>query len=528
MEELFLSIVNMSISAGWTVLAVLILRLFLKKAPKWITVLMWGIVAARLVLPIRVESIFSLVPSAETFSPGILLDDTPEIQTGISALNSALNPIISGALAPNPGDSANPLQILVFVFAVLWLIGAAVMLLYTALTYRRLHRRVCTAVRLQENIFQSEQIGAPFVLGIVRPRIYLPFAMQAQDMTHVIAHEQAHLRRKDHLWKPLGFLLLTLHWFNPLIWLAYVLLCRDIELACDEKVIKELDARQRADYSQALLSCSVNRRTIAACPLAFGEVGVKRRIQSVLTYKKPAFWLIVVAILASVAVAVCFLTDPKDTVKDVLKPHTYWVDNTGSITFSVMDNLAIEGYLGKQNETISIGFRFAGRNGVAEIYRGDWAYAQSSAEEPILTGRFTTQKGTLVFEVESDAIGFGIRELFFQEYIPYFHSDDFSALPPSYALTVIDMAIFDIDGDGKSESCTLRYGYTSGIRSYIFSVSENGFQEYASVFTPLCALKGFAKTAAGETVLYGPETDGDHYFRLTTEGEHVILTEISF
>ena len=151
---------------------------------------------------------------------------------------------------------------------------------------------------------------SPFVLGLIKPKIYLPFNMNEKDMEHVVAHEMAHIRRKDHLWKPLGFILLTLHWFNPLMWLGYVLLCRDIELACDEKVIKELDHDARADYSQALLTCSVNRRMIAACPLAFGEVGVKDRVKSVLNYKKPAFWIIIAAIVACVAVAVCFLTNP--------------------------------------------------------------------------------------------------------------------------------------------------------------------------------------------------------------------------
>lgn len=183
--------------------------------------------------------------------------------------------------------------------------------LYTAISYWRLRRKVDTAVRYEDNIFQSENVGSPFVLGIIKPKIYLPFKMDEQDMEHVVAHEQAHIRRKDHWWKPLGFLLLTIHWFNPLMWLAYVLLCRDIELACDEKVIKELGNEQRADYTQALVACSVNRRMIAACPLAFGEVGVKERVKSVMNYKKPAFWIIILAVIACVVVVVCFLTNPK-------------------------------------------------------------------------------------------------------------------------------------------------------------------------------------------------------------------------
>ncbi len=310
MTEFFLTIVNMSISASWIVLAVLLLRLVLKKAPKWITVLLWGIVAVRLICPFSFESALSLIPSAETISPEIMVDATPEIHSGFSTFNNAVNPIISESFAPTPGASVNPLQIWIPVLAIVWVIGVAAMLFYTAISYWRVKRKIGTAVLLRGNIFQSENVVSPFVLGIIKPKMYLPFQIAEQDMAHVIAHENAHIRRKDHLWKPLGFLLLTVHWFNPLVWLGYILLCRDIELACDEKVIKEMDGEQKADYSQALLTCSVNRRMIAACPLAFGEVGVKDRVKSILNYKKPAFWIIVVAIAASLVMAVCFLTNP--------------------------------------------------------------------------------------------------------------------------------------------------------------------------------------------------------------------------
>ena len=209
------------------------------------------------------------------------------------------------------GASVNPLQITIGIFEYIWIFGMIALALYTAISYWRLHRKVDTAVRYKDNIFQSENVKSPFVLGIIKPRIYLPFNMNGQDLEHVVAHEQAHIHRKDHWWKPLGFLLLTIHWFNPLMWLAYVLLCRDIELACDEKVIKELGNEQRADYMQALVACSVNRRMIAACPLAFGEVGVKERVKSVMNYKKPAFWVIIIAVIICVGVAACFLTNPK-------------------------------------------------------------------------------------------------------------------------------------------------------------------------------------------------------------------------
>ncbi len=310
----------MGIAASWLVLAVVILRVILRKAPKWLMTVLWGIVALRLILPVSIQSVFSLIPSTETISPDIMEMSEPQIYTGISALNSTVNPIIVETFAPNPRTSANPLQILIPIVAVCWLIGVAVMFLYTAVSYLRLRSRIRTAVLLEDNIYQSEYVFSPFVLGIVCPRIYLPFRLAQKDMNHVIAHEQAHIKRHDHWWKPISFLLLSLYWYNPMIWVAYILFCKDIELACDERVVKKLNVTQRADYSQALLSCSASRRTVTACPLAFGEVGVKERVKNVLHYKKPAFWLIVVAVAACVVIAVCFLTNPKESADD----NSHW------------------------------------------------------------------------------------------------------------------------------------------------------------------------------------------------------------
>ena len=316
MSDLFLKIVNMSISASWLVLAVLLLRIVFKKAPKWANVLLWGIVAVRLICPFSIESALSLIPSAETIPLNIELDTTPAINSGIPVINAVVNPAISQSNTPANGASINPLQITVGIFENIWILGVAALLFYTAISYWRLRRKVSEATVLRDNIYQSENVASPFVLGMIKPRIYLPYGMNEQNLRHVVAHEQAHIRRRDHWWKPLGFLLLTIHWFNPLMWLAYILLCRDIELACDEKVIKELGSEQRADYTQALVACSVNRRMIAACPLAFGEVGVKERVKSVMNYKKPAFWIIVLSVIACVVVAVCFLTDPSTPEKE--------------------------------------------------------------------------------------------------------------------------------------------------------------------------------------------------------------------
>ena len=310
MSDLFLKIVNMSISASWLVVAVLILRLVLKKAPKWVNVLLWGIVAIRLICPFSFESALSLIPSAETFPEKIISGPSFDVQTGITPIDNRINDYLGDRYFEGVTVPTNNGNNVMTILTIVWIIGILLLATYTIISYQRLNRKVDTAVHYKDNIFQSENVSSPFVLGIINPRIYLPFSMNEQDMEHVVAHEQAHIRRKDHWWKPLGFLLLTIYWFNPLMWLAYVLLCRDIELACDEKVIKELGNEQRADYTQALVACSVNRRMIAACPLAFGEVGVKDRVKSVMNYKKPAFWIIILAVIACVIVAVCFLTNP--------------------------------------------------------------------------------------------------------------------------------------------------------------------------------------------------------------------------
>ncbi len=310
MNILFLKLFNMSISAGWLVLAVLVLRILMKKASRWLHVLLWGLVALRLVMPVSPKSMLSLIPSAETVPMDITMTETPQIQSGITMINGVINPLLSETAAPAVGASVNPMQVITAAAAQLWLLGVIGMLLYTVISYLRLRYRLRTAVRLRENIYQSENAASPFVLGLIKPQIYLPYHLDEQTRSHVIAHEQAHIRRKDHLWKPIGFLLLTVYWFHPLLWLAYAFLCRDIELACDEKVIAALGKEARADYTAALLSCSVDRRMLSACPLAFGEVGVKARVKSVMHYKKPAFRVILLSLLACVVTAVCFLTDP--------------------------------------------------------------------------------------------------------------------------------------------------------------------------------------------------------------------------
>ena len=326
MNELFLKIINMSISASGLVLVVLILRFVLKKAPKWVNILLWGIVAIRLICPFSFESALSLIPSAETFPEKVISGPSFDVQTGITPVDNRINDYLGDRYFEGVTVPANNGNNIMTILTIVWTIGILLLVAYTVISYWRLRRKVDTAVRYKDNIFQSENVKSPFVLGIIKPRIYLPFNMNGQDLEHVVAHEQAHIHRKDHWWKPFGFLLLTIHWFNPLVWLAYVLLCRDIELACDEKVIKELGNEQRADYTQALVACSVNRRMIAACPLAFGEVGVKDRVKSVMNYKKPAFWGVFLAVIVCVFVAVCFLTNPVTKNNGTDGTVTEWFD----------------------------------------------------------------------------------------------------------------------------------------------------------------------------------------------------------
>ena len=314
MDAVFLKIVNMSLTASWLVLAVVLLRLLLKKAPKSLRCVLWALVGVRLVCPFSIESALSLIPSAQPIPETIATDPTPAINSGLPAVNAVVNPIISESFTPAAGDSVNPLQVWTWVAALLWLVGIAVLLVYAAVSFWRVRRQVGAGLHGRENIYFCDGLPSPFILGVIRPRIYLPTGLDDAATAHIIAHEQAHLRRRDHWWKPLGFLLLTVHWFNPVMWVAYVLLCCDIELACDERVVRALDEDGKAAYSRTLLACGARRRIVAACPLAFGEVGVKARVKSVLNYKKPAFWIILAAAIAAIAVAVGFLTNPKSAM----------------------------------------------------------------------------------------------------------------------------------------------------------------------------------------------------------------------
>lgn len=306
MTELVLKLLNMSISASWLVLAVLLLRLLFRKAPKWISCLLWSIVALRLVIPFHFESVLSLIPSAEVIPQNIVTTQTPAIYSGIPAVNSTVNPLFTQHMTPEN----HTLETILFFVTVVWLVGVAALLLYSTVSYWRLRWRVQASIRLQHNLYMCDHVESPFILGTLLPRIYIPSGMDSGQLQYVLAHENAHLKRLDHWWKPLGFLLLTVYWFNPLLWLAYSLLCRDIERACDEKVIAKMNNTGKKAYSEALVACSVHRRLVMACPVAFGEVAIKTRINGIFCYRKPSFWVLLAATGACIATALCFLTDP--------------------------------------------------------------------------------------------------------------------------------------------------------------------------------------------------------------------------
>ena len=311
MDDVFLKLVNLSISASWLILAVLVLRVVLKKAPKWVMPLLWGVVALRLVCLFSIESALSLIPSAETIPSEIVTETREPVLYEQATLDIITNPTLPSAAEVPVGVSRQQAQVDFNIYSVLWLAGMAALLVHALVSAGKLKRKLATAILLRDNIYESEFVDSPFVFGVVKPNIYLPMHMDEGTAAYVIAHEHAHLARRDHWWKVLGYLVLALHWFNPLVWVAYILFCRDIELACDEKVVKGLDGAARADYSQALLSCAAPKRAVAACPLAFGEGNIKTRVKSALHYKKPAFWVAAAAVLAVVIVAVCFLTNPK-------------------------------------------------------------------------------------------------------------------------------------------------------------------------------------------------------------------------
>ena len=312
MEDLFIHVLNISIAASFLVLAIILYRLFAKKTPKWVSVLLWGLVGLRLLFPFNIESAMSLIPSKNTIPTTITHDRYPALDTGFGSVDEIVNPILSGSMEARPEYSSNPMHTLITILGWIWLAVMFGMLIYMTLSFIYLRIKTRVKVEREDNVYLCDYVKTPFILGIIRPRIYLPSDISDKDYSLVVAHERAHIKRLDHIWKPLGFLLLSVYWFNPLLWIAYILLCRDIESACDEKVISDLGDNEKADYSEALLSLGIKSRVISACPLAFGEVSVKSRVSAISKYKKPATIAIVISLAVCTIFAVCFLTYKKN------------------------------------------------------------------------------------------------------------------------------------------------------------------------------------------------------------------------
>ena len=492
MPQIFIEILNMSIAASYLILAVALLRVPLKKAPKWISVLLFGIAAIRLICPFSIESVLSLIPSANTVSPDIMVTPNPEINSGIPFIDNTINPVITDTFKPEIGASVNPLQLAVGFASYIWLVGIAVLVAHAIISYFKIKRRVRFAIRVRDNIYASEGVTSPFVLGIINPRIYIPYNMDSRDEEYVIAHEMAHIRRRDYVWKPLGYAILTLHWFNPVVWLGYILLCRDIEGACDEKVIKELGHDERASYSEALLSCSANRRIITACPLAFGEQGVKGRIKSVLNYKKPAFWIIIVALIASVVLSVVFLTDPVKESENVYLKEVNLL-------------YAGEGYFSEYEFRNSVN-RYTGTCEDLEWSSIDGIYIKTDYKVVSATVRIfspgaledysTTAPDKYFIQPTADGkdvfidIGWFYRAsedvqrsnqwsylvtVKDENYIihNYYFRVDYDISVIEYK-QIVDSVVYDIDGDGKKETCEIIEERKDGALTVYLSVKKEG------------------------------------------------------
>ena len=394
MSVVFLKLFNMSITAGWLILFILLFRVVLKKAPSWTKCLLWGFVGLRLVLPFSIESILSLVPSAETIPQSNMLSTVPpEIDSGFATINQAINPVITETY----NEYGNQFPSLISVFSVIWIIGLAIMLIYGVISYSTLYVKVRVSIKYKENIYLCDNIDSPFIFGIVKPKIYIPSGYSDEQMEYIIAHEKSHLKRKDHWWKPIGFALLSVYWFNPLIWVAYVLLCRDIELACDEKVIKDMENADMKGYSETLLNCSSTHRRVLVCPLAFGEISVKGRVKAMLNYKKPAFWVVAVAVTSCVIVAICFLTNPQKSENTDMPNAPIGVveDSTNKHTNSNIENnqdasseTPTENDTTKENEKTESTTDKTGKNETTTVE----STTEESATEESTTEETTTEK----------------------------------------------------------------------------------------------------------------------------------------
>lgn len=549
MDAVFLKLFNMSITASWLILAVFVLRLLLKKASKKVYYILWALVAIRLCCPVSFVSVFSLIPSSETLNPDLIYSDTPSISSGISVLNSTVNPVLSQALAPGNASSTNPMHNIITIASILWIMGILILLTYEAISYLNLRRKVSAAMYLQDHLWLCDEIQTPFILGILSPRIYLPSYLDNVQRTHAIAHENAHLAHHDHWWKPIGFLLLSIHWFNPLCWIAYLLLCKDIELACDERVIKDFDLNEKKAYSNSLLSCSISHRMIESCPLSFGDVGVKERVKHVLNYKKPAFWIMILAAISCAGLILFLMTNPRKSSNSSSQSGPACVD-TIPAPIGLTDEPKVMKYTHQtaiEWETPSIlltegdhTFTF-----VYSLFSSYIAYGTYELTDTTLTLRTKDGLYVYVFQVDGTTLIFDAAN---SSSIPqYRYSSDGNPQSP-----VPDQAVFtlqnepaafnisnydaygstteDIDHDGIEETCSLGYGPTSGVFSFTITASVDDVIEYQTVFLSDFYYLSFDQDEDGNLVVCAKSTKNgpvSHMFDVSVEDDQIVLTENS-
>ncbi len=545
MDNAFITLLNLSITASYIILAVLLLKLFLFKAPKWISCLLWSVVGIRLILPFSVESVLSLIPSAQPIPENITTSPKPEISSGVYFVNSVVNPIISESFKGDAAESANPLQIVFFIASVIWVIGLALMLLWGVLSYIVIKKKTVPSLKLDGNIYLCDNVSSPFILGIIKPRIYLPSAISGEDAALVTEHERAHIARLDHIWKPLGFIILALYWFNPLVWIAYILLCRDIEKACDQKVIRSMSDDSRRKYSHTLLSYSENSIRISACPLAFGEVGVKTRVKSILNYKKPAFWIIIVAILLLIGTVVAFLTYPKSVPDSPTIPPAGEIgsntDTTPKYGETDPDKLTYEQKALMEKHPDFFGLDCSGGLDIYVCQFASSSYHLSLFEPSAATSQALYEADYVnIYEMSSILETYDIPQRkvniiywqnMFSSYIGqyYMHSSEgeLSFQEPfiynlkrmlfdneyAYMYAYYDTYIYDIDSDGELEICALGLGRTSGLFSFTISAREmyDEEPEYVnSKVTTDMINPHFVPTGDG-LMVYGQTDDGKWY-----------------
>lgn len=452
MEQIFRVILNISYTGGIVILAVLLLRLILKRGPKWISYALWGVVFFRLVCPFSLESALALIPSVEPVPKEFLTAETPAIHTGISVLNSTVNPALANSMSPTPYASANPAQIALWIWGWVWVLGVAGMLAYALFSTLRFYQRIRYATLVEPDVYESDQIGTAFVFGIVRPKIYVPSGLAPTELSHVLLHERMHIRRLDHLWKPLSFLVLALHWFNPLVYLAYHCFGRDMELSCDERVLKSVEEDIRQAYSRTLLSVSVSRGALIA-PLAFGESNTKLRIKNVLQYRKPVFWMAAAGITLAAAAAVLLLLNPLSPALPVNSITETPITQTQQAALSSLP----------QSQTA---YRFSYR--VDPSIRSAMLYVEGWRE-----GVYQGTWGDYIFPVNKPEGDITLSQAFSSAYIIPVNQQEFSVTGSTRG---IEWTVLDPSGAGVGFSAELPQDInpTSSAASFLYYGEEDG------------------------------------------------------